>query len=312
MMQTLLGANGTIATELAKELKLRFTSDIRLVSRTPQKVNETDQLLPADLLDADQTDAAVNGSDIVYFTVGLPINGALWEAQFPRMMQNVIAACKRHHAKLVLFDNTYMYPVQKEPLTEQTPFAPAGQKGQARATMTSLVLEAINTQQLEAVICRAPEFYGTQQTPGFTNSLIINRILNGQTPKVLINDQTLRTLIWAPDASKATALIGNTPEAYQQTWHLPCDDNRLTTQAFIALFGKLYDKSLEYKILTEAELILQSAEKPQIKELLELLPRYKYDYLFDSSKFKQAFPDFQTTTYEEGIRQIIADATKNK
>jgi len=131
MMQTILGANGTIATELAKELKLRFTSDIRLVSRTPQKVNATDQLLAADLLDADQTDAAVNGSDIVYFTVGLPINGALWETQFPRMMENVIAACKRHHAKLVLFDNTYMYPAQKELLTEATPFVPVGQKAKA-------------------------------------------------------------------------------------------------------------------------------------------------------------------------------------
>lgn len=311
-MQTILGANGTIATELAKELKLHFTSDIRLVSRNPQKVNDTDQLLSADLLDAEQADAAVKGSDIVYFTVGLPINGALWEAQFPRMMQNVIAACKRHRAKLVLFDNTYMYPAQKEPLTEQTPFVPVGQKAKARAAMTSLVLDAIHAQELEAVICRATEFYGTQRTPGFTNSLIINRILNGQTPKVLLNDQTLRTLIWAPDASKATALIGNTPEAYQQTWHLPCDDNRLTAQGFIALFGELSHQSLAYKIVTEDELILQSTEKPQIKELLELLPRYKYDYLFDSSKFKQAFPNFKTTTYEEGIQHIIADASSNK
>ena len=70
MMQTLLGANGTIATELAKELKLRFTSDIRLVSRTPQKVNDTDQLLPADLLDADQTDAAVNDNRCFFFEFG--------------------------------------------------------------------------------------------------------------------------------------------------------------------------------------------------------------------------------------------------
>ncbi|MDD3478840.1 MAG: NAD-dependent epimerase/dehydratase family protein [Paludibacteraceae bacterium] len=307
-MQTILGANGIIATELAKELKLHFTSDIRLVSRNPQKVHDTDQLLSADLLDANQTDAAVQGSEIVYFTVGLPINSALWETQFPRMMQNVIAACKRYRAKLVLFDNTYMYPAQKEPLTEQTPFVPVGQKAKARAAMTSLVLDAIHTQELEAVICRAPEFYGTQQTPGFSNSLIINRILNGQTAKVLLNDQTLRTLIWAPDAGKATALIGNTPAAYRQTWHLPCDDKRLTAQAFIALFGELSHQSLAYKIVTEEELIQQSAEKPQIKELLELLPRYKYDYLFDSSKFKQAFPNFKTTTYKEGIQQIITDA----
>ncbi|HPW90118.1 MAG TPA: NAD-dependent epimerase/dehydratase family protein [Paludibacteraceae bacterium] len=311
-MQTILGANGIIAKELAKELKLHFTSDIRLVSRNPQKVNDTDQIVSSDLLDQKQTDKAVKDSEIVYFTVGLPINSALWKEQFPRMIQNVIAACKRYQAKLVLFDNTYMYPVQKEPLTEKTPFRPVGQKAKARAAMASLVLDAIASQQLEAVICRAPEFYGTYQTPSFTNSLIINRILNGQTAKVLISDKTLRTLIWAPDAGKATALIGNTPKAYQQTWHLPCDDNRLTAQEFIELFEKLHHKSLDYNILTKEELTLQSTEKPQIKELLELLPRYRYDYLFDSSKFKQAFPDFTTTTYEEGIRQIITDATNNQ
>jgi hypothetical protein len=36
-----------------------------------------------------------------------------------------------------------------------------------------------------------------------------------------------------PDASKAMALIGNTTNAYGQTWHLPCDDNRLTYKQLI-------------------------------------------------------------------------------
>lgn len=31
---------------------------------------------------------------------------------------------------------------------------------------------------------------------------------------VPLKDDTLRTLIWAPDASRAMALIGNTPDAY--------------------------------------------------------------------------------------------------
>jgi len=304
-MQTILGANGTIAKELAKELKRNFTSNIRLVSRQPQQVNDTDTLLSANLLDAHQTEEAVKGSDIVYFTVGLPVNGDLWEEQFPRMMRHVLDACEHHSAKLVFFDNTYMYPAQKGLLTEETLFAPSGQKSQARATMTSMVLDAIASQRIEAVICRAPEFYGPLATPSFTNSLIVNPIFKERIPKVLINDQTLRTLIWAPDASKATALIGNTPEAYQQTWHLPCDDNRLTTQAFIELIAQLYGKPLEYKILSNAELLAQSVEKPQIKELLELLPRYHYDYLFDSSKFKHKFPKFKVTTYQEGIQYLI-------
>jgi hypothetical protein len=54
-MQTILGSNGQIGEELAKELYQNFTTDIRLVSRNPKKVNKSDQLFPANLLDFEAT-----------------------------------------------------------------------------------------------------------------------------------------------------------------------------------------------------------------------------------------------------------------
>ncbi|MFR0657045.1 NAD(P)H-binding protein, partial [Pantoea sp. SIMBA_079] len=71
-MQTVLGATGQIAIELARELNRIFTEDIRLVSRNPRKVSDSDTLIAADLLDASQAAKAVKGSSIVYFTAGLP------------------------------------------------------------------------------------------------------------------------------------------------------------------------------------------------------------------------------------------------
>ena len=43
----------------------------------------------------------------------------------------------------------------------------------------------------------------------------------------------------------------------------------------------------------------------KLRELHELLPRYEYNNIFDSSKFKQRFPEFKITTYREGIEQIM-------
>jgi predicted dinucleotide-binding enzyme len=68
-MQTILGAGEAIGIELAKALP-QYTTDIRLVSRTPKAINATDQLHPADLTDAAQIDRAVAGSEICYLTVG--------------------------------------------------------------------------------------------------------------------------------------------------------------------------------------------------------------------------------------------------
>ncbi|EGF47447.1 hypothetical protein AAULR_24736, partial [Lacticaseibacillus rhamnosus MTCC 5462] len=100
-MQTILGSNGPIGQELAKELARNYTQDIRLVSRHPRKVNQTDQLVAADLMNFDATSRAVAGSDIVYFTAGLPNDAGIWERQFPVMTANVIKACEINHSKLV-------------------------------------------------------------------------------------------------------------------------------------------------------------------------------------------------------------------
>lgn len=304
-MQTILGANGVIATELAKELYLHYTKNIRLVSRNPQKVNETDELFAADLLDANQTDEAVKGSEIAYLTVGLPNDTAIWVEQFPIIMRNIIDACKKYQVKLVFFDNTYMYGKVEGLITEQTPFSSTDPKGKVRGEIAAMLLAEIKNKNITALIGRAPEFYGPGKTKGITNGLIFNNISRGKRLKVFLRDDVLRTLIFTTDASRAIALLGNTPDAYNQTWHLPCDNNRLSTKEFIALASDLYGEKFEYDILSQADIENQAISNAGMKEALELLPRYEIENLFDSSKFTARFPDFKVTSYKEGIRIIL-------
>lgn len=300
-MQTILGANGQIADVLAHELHEKYTADLRLVSRNPRRIHDTDQLFPANLLSAHETDQAVQGSDIAYLTVGLPMDGRLWAEQFPVIMRNVINACRKHDCKLAFFDNTYMYPKTSDPQTEETPFHPVGVKSVVRAEIATMLLGEINAGAIEAVICRAPEFYGPDKTQGITNSFIFENIRHGKELKVPLRDDTLRTLIWTPDASRALALIANTPEAYNQTWHLPCDDDRLTYKMLIELAAAICHQKLRYSILDESSF----HDNTKFSELEELLPRYMEDNIFVSDKFKAKFPDFRITTYKEGVAKIL-------
>lgn len=306
-MQTILGANGQIAEELARELRRNYTTDIRLVSRNPRKINETDELFPVNLLDAEATDNAVEGSDIAYLTVGLPMDSRMWEEQFPVMMRNVIDACKKHKCKLVFFDNTYMYAKTSEPQTEESLFEPVGRKSVVRAKIAAMLLEEIKNKNIEAVICRAPEFYGPGKTQSITNSLIFDNIKQNKKLKVPLTDDTLRTLIWTPDASRAMALIGNTPDAYNQTWHLPCDDDRLTYEQLINLASEIYQKKFDYAVLKMWMFKVGGLFNKQSKELQELLPRYACDNIFVSQKFKTRFPEFKVTTYRDGITYIMSE-----
>lgn len=306
-MQTILGASGQIAQELARELKRSYTDDLRLVSRSPRKVNASDVTVAANLLDAEQTREAVKGSSIVYFAAGLPTNSALWEQQFPTMLKNALDATRAAGARFVYFDNTYMYPQNGDPQTEATRFAPRGRKGKVRAQMTSRVLEEMERGAIQVVIGRAPEFYGPGKTQSFTNALIIDRLKTGERPRVPVRDDKLRTLIWTPDASRALALLGNTPDAYGQSWHLPCDDDRLTYRQFVTLAGEIFGREAEYSVLKKQILIAAGLFVQRVRELRELLPRYEYDNLFESAKFKHRFPDFTVTTYREGLEQICRE-----
>ncbi|MBN4666266.1 NAD-dependent epimerase/dehydratase family protein [Pandoraea nosoerga] len=303
-MQTILGANGQIAVELARELQRKYTSDVRLVSRHPRKVNDTDTLVSANLLDAKQTLEAVKGSRIVYFTAGLPPDTALWEAQFPTMLKNALDACRVAGASFAYFDNTYMYPQDARLLTEEAPFAPVGRKGKVRAAMATMVLEEMARGEIPVLIGRAPEFYGPGKTQSFTNALIIEKLQAGKKPRVPVRDDTLRTLIWTPDASRALATLGNTPDAFGQTWHLPCSDDRPTYKELVVMASQVFGRDPRYSVISKCALTAAGLFSKQVREIRELLPRYEQDNLFDSTKFKRRFSGFEVTTYREGLELI--------
>lgn len=310
-MQTILGANGVIGEELARELNRNYSNNlpakIRLVGRNPVKVNPTDILFKADLLDAKSTIEALNDTKTAYLTAGLPNDSAAWRDGWPTIMHNVIIACIENNCRLVYFDNTYAYSQDTKHQTENTPLTSTGEKGKAKAVAAKMLIDAIEKKQIEACICRSPEFYGTGKTKGITNSLIFENLRNGKKPKVFVSDSVLRTLIFTSDAARAFALIGNTHDAYGQTWHLPCDDNRLTYKQIINIIEHKLQRHIEYEIIDEATLKQRATQSQNVKETLELLPRYAIDNIFDSSKFKTKFPEFKVTNYADGIAIILKD-----
>ncbi|QCX00418.1 NAD-dependent epimerase/dehydratase family protein [Aggregatimonas sangjinii] len=306
-MHTILGANGIIGEELAKVLKTDYTDKIRLVGRNPEKVNPSDNLFKADLFNIEEVNSALEDAEIAYLTVGLPYTSEVWLRDWIRIMENVIAACRKQRCKLIYFDNTYAYPQDVAVQKENTPMTSTGKKGIGKKRAAEALLTAMHNGEIEALICRAPEFYGPGITKSFTNALIFERLRNGKKPRIFLKDDVLRTLIYTPDASRAMALLANTPDAFGQTWHLPCDDNRLTYQQFIAEISTQLGRDISFDILSPFHLKIASLFNKMIKETKELFPRYTIDNIFDATKYKSRFPDFEVTSYPEGIREIISD-----
>jgi nucleoside-diphosphate-sugar epimerase len=306
MLQTILGSGGAIGYELAKSLK-GYNTEIRLVSRNPVQVNESDQLFKADLTKAEEVNAAVKGSAIVYLTAGFNYSVKTWKENWPLVMRNVLDACKRYNAKLVFFDNIYMYDENHlNHMTEETPNNPPSKKGMIRKQIADMLFQEINEGSIKALIARSADFYGPSiETNSVLTETVFKPLSQGKKANWFDSLKYKHSYTYTPDAGKATALLGNTDEAYGQVWHLPTASDPFTGREWIDAIAKAMGKQAKVQIAPKWLLRILGLFNPLMKELVEMFYQYDRDYVFLSTKFESKFNQ-KATPYLEGINEIIA------
>jgi nucleoside-diphosphate-sugar epimerase len=303
-MHTILGANGVIGQELSSALA-REGESVRQVSRTPRRVNPSDELVPADLLDAGATERAVAGSSTAYLVAGLKYDAKTWEEQWPRVMRNAIDACARHGTRLVFFDNVYAYGRVDGAMTEEAPFNPSSRKGEVRARIATTLLEAMRAGEVEGMIVRGADFYGPGATLSLTHATIFERLRAGKTPQWIADPKRVHTFTFTPDAGRALALLGRSAEAYGQTWHAPTSPDPITVEAFVHLACELAGRPCKLQVAPRWMLRLMGVFVPVLRENEEMMYQFDHDYRFDSGKIKAAY-GLEATPYGVGIGETLA------
>jgi nucleoside-diphosphate-sugar epimerase len=304
-MQTILGAGGGAGTKITRELS-NYTKDIRVVSRNPKKVNGLDQLMKADLTDPQQLDEAVKGSDIVYVTIAFEYKLKVWKELWPKFMKNLIDSCSRYNSKIVFVDNVYMYdPKYLLDMTEETPMNPVSEKGKIRAEVAKILMDAVEKNKVDAIITRAPDFYG----PGVLGSMLYQtvylKLIKDKNPQWLGKLDVLHSFIYSKDIGKSVTLLGNTKDAYNQVWHLPTTDQKLTSRQWIELMMGTMKKQKKIQTMPDWMINVLGIFVPILRELQDVGYQFKQDYFFNSSKFNKRF-NFNPVSPEEGIKATVA------
>lgn len=304
-LHTVLGAGGVIARELSLQLA-RDGRRIRQVGRRPAAVQPTDELKAADLLDERATTDAVAGSEVVYLVAGLPYSAAVWRAQWPRVMQNAISACRRHGARLVFFDNVYAYGRVEGAMTEATPFNPCSRKGEVRAAIATTLLDAMRRGDVQALIARSADFYGPGARLSLLEAVFFARLRAGKAPQWVGNPTLPHTFTFTPDAGRALAALGQAPLAFGQTWHLPTaqtmDGGPVTGRALARDACRLAGQPDRLQVAPRWLLQAMGWFVPILRENDEMMYQYQHGYRFDSGKIEQAF-GLLPTPCGEGLAQ---------
>jgi nucleoside-diphosphate-sugar epimerase len=300
-MITILGAGGAIGNELAAILAAQ-QKPFRVVGRNPTSV-PGGEAVAADAMDLDQTVRAVAGSDVVHLLVGLKYDLGVWQASWPRIMANVIEACKRANAGLVFFDNVYAYGRMAGPMTERTPYNPCSKKGEVRARIATTLMEEVSSGRLRAMIARSADFYGPSARNGLPNILVLDPFRKGAKASWPVNADVPHSLTFTPAAARALVLLADRDSAWNQVWHLPTAANPPTGRQLVAMAAEAMGVAPRLRVLSRPVLWVAGWFDPVVGELQEMLYQNDSPYVFDSSKFDAEF-GLTSTPYAEGIRAV--------
>jgi nucleoside-diphosphate-sugar epimerase len=191
------------------------------------------------------------------------------------------------------------------PITEKLPVDPPSKKGKIRAVLVESFWRAVKEEGLQGCIARCADFYG----PGKSQNDVLGQAVfaplsKGQTANWTGGLDYKHAFTYTPDAGKATALLGNSPEAYGQAWHLPTAPNPYTGRELVEKIAAEFGVKAKMRGMNRSMATILGLFIPLLREVKEMMYQYEQDYIFSSDKFEAQF-DMKPTPYDEGIQTII-------
>jgi nucleoside-diphosphate-sugar epimerase len=301
-LHVVMGGAGAIGRAVINALQERQLETVAVErSKTVRGVTT----LRADLRDATQALRATAYATHVYLCVGIPYNTRAWRAEWPVVMSNTIAACNRAGARLIFVDNVYMYGAPLAvPFSETHCQNTQTRKGAVRKAVADTLLAAHRSGAVRAVIGRSADFYG----PGAVNTnlyqMVLKRMLAGKAPKSIVRVDVGHTYAYTRDNGRALVNLALDDPAYGQVWHLPVGEP-LTIKQVTAIVNGILSTNLKPIVLpSPIRPVLTRLVKP-LRQINEQLYQFDHPYIMSDLKFRDRYPDFKVTPYEDGLRAMV-------
>jgi len=271
--------------------------------------------LAADAADVDAMARLAEGAAVIYNCVNPAYHR--WPTDWPPIAASLLGAAERAGAVLVTLSNLYGYgPAarslgvsaydQAHPMTETTPLAATGRKGQVRAQVWLDALAAHQAGRVRATDVRAADFVG----PGAQSALgerVVGRIRQGKSVSVLGRADGPHTWSYTDDVARML-VAGTDPRAWGRAWHVPSNEP-LSQRQVIADFARAAGVG-EVRVRTLPPVLLHGMGLvwPLMRELRETEYQFRDDFIMDSSVAQATF-GLKPTPWEEIIEATVLTAS---
>ena len=228
----------TVDALVARDLR------VRVVNRSGQAdVPSGVEVVAADASDPVAATTAAEGAAVVYQCLNPGYHR--WAEDFPPLQAGVVTACRARSARLVSFENVYLYgDTGGAPMTESTPARPHTDKGKVRSAMADELRALYEEGELDVATARASDYFGPgglEQSP--LGELVIARALAGKAAQVLGDPDLPHSFTFIPDAGRTIAELGTRGDVGGEVFHVPNAPAR-TTRDIIAMISDQLDTTI--------------------------------------------------------------------
>ncbi len=208
-----------------------------------------------------------------------------WTEDWPPVAAALLAAAEDSGAVLAITGNLYGYGPVDGPLTEDTPLAATGRKGQVRARMWADALDAHRAGRVRAFEVRGSDYLGGNS---LLSAVVTPALRKGRTAWVPADLDAPHTWTNVKDVARLLVAAAGDPTAWGRAWHVPsapaASIREIAGLAAAQLGATARLRSMPYPVLWTAGLVA-----PMIRELRETQHQFRAPFVLDSSAAQKHF-----------------------
>ncbi len=311
MKALVLGASGSFGGAVALEMLKRgwqvtalARDAARLVARLGQAATNL-TVIEGDAQDEDVVQSAAAGTFVIVHGVNYPY--PQWIPHMQTITNNVIAAARARHARIVFPGNVYGFGGQTgSALPETAAVLPNTKKGQLRVRLEQALHDATIDGQARVLIVRAGDYFGPTVRNGYVDRLFGNA-RQDKAMQILGRLDVAHQWAYVPDLARLTVDLLDLRELKPfEVVHFK--GNIVAAQhEFLQRIANAAGKpGLRIQRLPWWLLRMVALFDPLMRELLEM--RYLFDntVIIDDPRRRELLPDFQATPLDEAVRATLA------
>ncbi len=306
----LVVGSGPIGRAVARRL-LDQGARVKVVTRSGTGP-EGCELVSADASDPKVMATICEGVAVLYNCVNPPYHR--WATDWPPINRSLLGAATSSGAVLVTISNLYGYgPAtaslgwpsydRDHPMTEGTPLAARGTKGQVRARMWHEQRSAFETGEANVVELRAADFIGPR-ADSVVGKRFVPVVLKAKSTMTIGDPNVAHTFTYTEDVARLAVLVGADPRAWGKAWHVPSNEPRTQQEVANDVSTFAGAKHVRVRGLPSPILNVLGLFSRQMRELRETEYQFRDDFVMDSSLAQSTF-DVAPTPWSDVIANTV-------